>query len=102
MGVATEAEWEEGPETGGGSSPGGAGMAWGERGTEARDVHADASAAADVITTKVWNEDDHTWTPDKFIENNPGGQAGLSNQDVNIEHFCAPVIHPVTGETITQ
>ncbi len=39
-----------------------------------------SSAEVDVITDKVLNEDDHTWTPDKFIENNPGGRAGSSNQ----------------------
>ncbi len=61
-----------------------------------------SNAAVDAITAKVWSKEDHTWMPDKFIKSNPGGQAGLSNQNVDTEHFCAPVIHPVMGETITQ
>ena len=27
---------------------------------------------------------------------------GPSGADINIEHYCAPVIHSVTGNTITQ
>ena len=27
---------------------------------------------------------------------------GHNPYDVNIEHYCAPVVHPVTGKTITQ
>ena len=34
-----------------------------------------------------------------MVSSEPTGQAPY---DINIEHFCAPVVHPVTGETITQ
>ena len=34
-----------------------------------------------------------------MVSSKPTGQAPYN---VNIEHYCAPVVHPVTGETITQ
>ena len=38
--------------------------------------------------------------PDKLITSSP--DSGPAGTDINIEHFYAPVIHPVTGKTITQ
>ena len=40
------------------------------------------------------------WTPWTFISSNPTNSG--NNMDINIEHFCAPIIHPVTGETISN
>ena len=39
--------------------------------------------------------------PRAFIMSSPT-QINGSNLDVDVEHFCAPVVHPITGETITQ
>ena len=41
------------------------------------------------------------WLPDKFIVANPTARNKNMN-DPNIENFCAGVVHPTTGETITQ
>ena len=40
------------------------------------------------------------WSPREFITASPNSR--LTQYDVNIEHFCASVIHPVTDKIITQ
>jgi hypothetical protein len=40
------------------------------------------------------------WTPSSFLTACP--TAHRNNFDLNIEHFASPVIHPVTGVTITR
>ena len=47
-----------------------------------------------------YKETQQPWLPRSFITSSPT-KIG-DNYDVDIEHFCAPVVHPVTGETITQ
>ena len=42
-----------------------------------------------------------TWTPRMFLSSSPS-QIGLNQYDTDIEHFCGPVVHPTTGETITS
>ena len=54
-----------------------------------------------LITNKVYGELDNVWLPDTFIVANPTARNTNMN-DLDIEHFCAGVIHPTTGETITQ
>ena len=52
------------------------------------------------MSAQCYNDPGTTWTPDSLlVTNEPQGQA---QYDVNIEHYCAPVVHPVTGETVTQ
>ena len=36
--------------------------------------------------------------PNKYLQFDPAN----TGTDADIEHFCAPVVHPVTGETITS
>ena len=47
-----------------------------------------------------YGEPGNHWTPHIFITASPTTQN--DNLDVDIEHFCAPVIHPITGETINK
>ena len=57
--------------------------------------------AVNHITNKVYyNETQQPRLPRSFITSSPT-KIG-DNYDVDIENFCAPVVHPVTGETITQ
>ena len=60
--------------------------------------------AVNFLTAKVYTEVDETWLPNDFIvaqlaqQNHDGTTIG----DIDVEHFCAPVAHPVTGKTITS
>ena len=57
--------------------------------------------AVNLLTSKVYYQDDsNAWLPSSFIVSSPT-KIG-SNYDVDVEHFCAPVVHPITSETITQ
>ena len=48
------------------------------------------------ITQKEWLEaNNKTWTPSKL-------EKLIVQQENSIYHYCAPVIHPVTGKIITQ
>ena len=59
--------------------------------------------AVNFLTDHVWNALDEVWTPDQILEHSPTARwSATINQAVDIEHFCAAVVHPVTGETITQ
>jgi len=51
------------------------------------------------IIEKVYNEDPTTWMPETFITSSPS-LPPKNNYEVDIENFCAPVIHPVIRETI--
>ena len=42
------------------------------------------------------------WTPEVFLTADTSSLHGTSNYDADIEHFCAPVVYPDTGETITS
>jgi len=57
--------------------------------------------AVNFISEKVYNEDPTTWMPESFITSSPS-LPPKNNYKFDIEHFCAPVIHPITGETITK
>ena len=57
--------------------------------------------AVNFIREKVYNKNPTTWMPETFITSSPS-TAPKNNYEVDIEHFCAPVINPVTGETITK
>ena len=59
--------------------------------------------ALNLLTDRVWDESPTLWTPREFLESYPTEiKTGESIFDVDIEHFCAAVIHPETGETITK
>ena len=53
--------------------------------------------------TRTDLDTNEVWLPNKFTLPSPTApmkQMGTSNLD--IEHFCAPVVHPITGETISK
>ena len=55
--------------------------------------------AVNFLTTKVYAEVDETWLPHDFIVAQPArNHDGTTIGDIDVEHFCAPVVHPVTGE----
>ena len=56
--------------------------------------------AVNFIKNKVYDELDDMWLADKFIVGNPTARNENVN-DLDIEHFCAGVVHLTTGETIT-
>ena len=59
--------------------------------------------ALNAITDKVWDDTSTQWIPSDFIEAYPTEiKTGQNIFDVDIEHFCAAVTHPDTGETITK
>ena len=63
--------------------------------------HIISQEAVNYITNRVYYEDPPTQqAPWAFISSNPTNSG--NNMDINIEHFCAPIIHPVTGETISN
>ena len=67
-------------------------------------VNIVSSEAVIFLTARIYSEVDETWLPNNFIVAQPAqrNHDGTNIGDVDIEHFCDPVIHPVTGETITS
>ena len=54
--------------------------------------------AVNHVTERLYfREKNDSWVPDKFLQ-----PTGTSPQNIDVENFCAPVVHPVTGETITS
>ena len=59
--------------------------------------------AVNQVTAEIYNEEgEEKWTPRTFITVSSGNSHGGNNYDVDVEHLCVPVMHPITGETITQ
>ena len=59
--------------------------------------------ALNMLTNKVWDDTSTQWTPREFSEAYPTEMKTSENMfDVDIEHLCAAVVHPDTGETITK
>ena len=58
--------------------------------------------AANFVTAALYGETGNTWLPKEFVFASTGNDVTNNNATCKIEHFCAPVIHPVTGESITQ
>ena len=59
--------------------------------------HIISQDALNFLTALEAYQDPLTWTP-TFLEH----QTAYIPPDVDIEHFCAGVVHPITGETITK
>ena len=63
--------------------------------------HIISQEAVNPVTEKVlYVKPVYHWTPRAFVTAIPTTKN--ENLDINIEHLCAPVIHPITGETITK
>ena len=52
--------------------------------------------ALNALTINVWNDHNEVYVPAALSK--PNAEAAMPN----IEHFCAPVVHPKTGEIITK
>ena len=55
-----------------------------------------------MVTDQVYGDVTATWLPQYFLFASTGSNSVTNNNNLDIEHFCAPVVHPVPGETITN
>ena len=58
-----------------------------------------------LLTTQSCQDEYNAWIPNThhFINSYPTStNSNYSCYDANIEHFCAPIVHPVTRETISS
>ena len=62
--------------------------------------HLISQEAVNFISTQCYGDPSMTWIPDNLVTTSK--DLGQDPYDVNIEHYCAPIVHPVTGKTITQ
>ena len=63
--------------------------------------HIVSQETVNLVTKKVlYGGPVYHWTPRSFVT--ASRTTRNANLDVNIEHFCVPVIHPITGKTITK
>ena len=53
-----------------------------------------------LVTSNVYGDASNRWLPDDFITAIPTAKP-TNAYDVELEHYCAPAVHPVTGVTIT-
>ena len=59
--------------------------------------------ALNMVTNPVWDNTEDIWTPKDLFIGNVTERASKDNAyDADIEHLCAAVIRPDSGETITQ
>ena len=58
--------------------------------------------AINFITESVHGTNMNIWTPEVFLTADTLSSHGTSTHDADLEHFCAPVVHPETGETIVS
>jgi hypothetical protein len=56
--------------------------------------------AVQQLTEQVYYNEAKVWYPSAFLTSSPNKQN--TDYDCDIEHMCAGVTHPVTGETITK
>ena len=56
--------------------------------------------AVNHLTEQVYYNEGKLWYPGAFLSSSPNRQH--SDYDCDVEHMCAGVTHPVTGETITK
>ena len=54
-----------------------------------------------LVINTVYGVTSNRWLPDNFITASPTAKP-TNAYDVEVEHYCDPVVHPVTGVTITQ
>ena len=63
--------------------------------------HIISQEAINLVTNTVYGDTSNCWLPDDFITASPTDKP-TNSYDFELEHYCAPVVHPVTGVTITQ
>eukprot|EP00804_Cyclotella_cryptica_P014738 CCRYP_021242-RA/>CCRYP_021242-RA protein AED:0.23 eAED:0.23 QI:0/0/0/1/1/1/2/0/599 len=59
-----------------------------------------AFQAANHVTNRVYTDNNAVWHPRAFLTLSPSDLA--IGTDADIEHMCACVVHPTTGETMTS
>ena len=56
--------------------------------------------AVNFVTNKVRNFTDSIWSAKKILVEEATDKGNANNlQNIHIEHFCAALVHPDTGET---
>eukprot|EP00804_Cyclotella_cryptica_P004967 CCRYP_014094-RA/>CCRYP_014094-RA protein AED:0.12 eAED:0.01 QI:0/0/0/1/1/1/2/0/1245 len=60
-----------------------------------------AFQALNHLTQQVYTNPNQLWVPTTFLSSSPT-DTNESSYNIDIEHFCNGVQHPVTGETITK
>ena len=63
--------------------------------------HIISQEAINLVTSNVYGDASNRWLPDDFITASPTAKP-TNAYDVELEHYCAPVVHPVTSVTITK
>ena len=63
--------------------------------------HIISQEAINLVTNTIYGDTSNRWIPDSFITASPTSKP-TNTYDVDLEHDCATVLHPVTGVTITQ
>ena len=59
--------------------------------------------ALNLVTQMVWDTPGEEWTPRDFLDHSSKERATPDNfHKIDVKHFCAAVVHPKTGETMTQ
>ena len=54
-----------------------------------------------LVTNNVYGDTRNCWLPEDFITTIPTAKP-TNAYDIELDHYCAPVVHPVTSVTITQ
>ena len=57
--------------------------------------------ALDIFTCGILNNDQRNFTP-ACLEIEVFFEQPINNEVVDIAYFCTPVVHPITGETISK
>ena len=63
--------------------------------------HIISQEAINLVTNTVYGDTSKRWLPDDFITASPTAKP-KNPYNIEVEHYCDPVVHPVTGVTITQ
>ena len=63
--------------------------------------HIISQEAVNLLISRLYNDPSTQWIPNDFITDSHTAKSPNA-YDVDLEHFCSPVVHPTTGETITQ
>ena len=63
--------------------------------------HIISQESINLVTNNLYGYTSNRWLPDNFITTSPTAKP-TNAYNVELDHYCAPVVHPVTGVTIIQ
>ena len=63
--------------------------------------HIISQEAINLVTNTVYGDTIKCWLPDDFITASPTAKQ-TNAYNIEVDHYCAPVVHPVTDVTITH